>query len=144
MKSLPSTDRSLPFALMRARERVMEPIRKMLTESGITEQQWRVLRVLSEHGAMDPTRLAEKASLLLPSVTRIVQGMLDKGLLTRTQDQVDRRRQILEIKAKGQGIIDANLPRASEIAASFRAQLGDAEHDKLLELLAALDPEQGA
>ena len=36
----------LPIALMRAREQVMAPIRNMLADSGITEQQWRVLRVL--------------------------------------------------------------------------------------------------
>ena len=42
--ALPSTSRSLPIALIRAREGVMAPIREMLAETGITEQQWRVLR----------------------------------------------------------------------------------------------------
>ena len=43
---MPTTARSLPIALIRAREGVMLPIRDMLSETGITEQQWRVMRVL--------------------------------------------------------------------------------------------------
>ena len=46
-KELPSTRRSVPIALIRAREKVMGPIRDMLADSGITEQQWRILRVIS-------------------------------------------------------------------------------------------------
>ena len=41
---LPSTSRSLPIALIRAREGVMAPIRDMLTETDITEQQWQTPR----------------------------------------------------------------------------------------------------
>ena len=40
------TGRSLPIALLRARETVMGPIRDMLTTSGVNEQKWRVLRVV--------------------------------------------------------------------------------------------------
>ena len=56
----------------------MTPIRQMLSESGLTEQQWRVLRVLDEHGALEPSQLAKHAALLLPSQTRIVQSMAQK------------------------------------------------------------------
>ena len=98
---LPSTSRSLPIALIRAREGVMAPIRDMLSETGITEQQWRVLRVLSEYGMLDTTTLADRSSLLFPSLTRIAATMRDKGLITQTRDDVDRRRQLIEITAEG-------------------------------------------
>ena len=136
---LPATARSLPIALIRARERVMAPIRQMLSDSGITEQQWRILRVLSEHGPQDATKLADRACLLLPSQTRIVQSMLGKGYLARATDTQDRRRQTLSITAKGQQAIDDNLDRAVEIAASYKAALGAADYEKLLDLLEALD-----
>ena len=54
---LPSTQRSLAFALLRAREKVMTPIRAMLAEAGITEQQWRVLRVLDEFGPLEASKV---------------------------------------------------------------------------------------
>ncbi|MCR9055691.1 MAG: hypothetical protein NXI02_00005, partial [Rhodobacteraceae bacterium] len=69
--ALPSTKRSVPIALIRAREKVMGPIREMLSDCGITEQQWRILRVLEEFGPQDASSLAERACLLLPSQTRI-------------------------------------------------------------------------
>ena len=60
------TKRSLPIALLRAREQVMEPIRAMLADSGVTEQKWRVLRVLEEAGEIEPTVIAREACLHLP------------------------------------------------------------------------------
>ena len=60
------TKRSLPIALLRAREQVMVPIRAMLAESGVTEQKWRVLRVLEETGEIEPTVIASEACLHLP------------------------------------------------------------------------------
>jgi homoprotocatechuate degradation regulator HpaR len=138
---LPNTTRSLPIALIRAREGVMAPIRDMLSETGITEQQWRVLRVLSEHGELDTSTLADRASLLFPSLTRIAATMREKGLLTQTRDENDRRRQIVKITPAGQQLIDDNKDRASEIVTGFKATLGEEQYETLLDLLALLDPQ---
>lgn len=118
----------------------MAPIREMLAETGITEQQWRVLRVLAEHGAMDASTLADRASLLFPSLTRIATTMRGKGLLTQTRDEKDRRRQMIAITAEGQRIIDDNSAQAAEIVVGFKAKLGEAQYEQLLDLLALLDP----
>ena len=139
-RPLPSTARSLPIALIRAREGVMAPIREMLSETGITEQQWRVLRVLAEFGRMDTKTLADRSSLLFPSLTRIAATLRDKGLVTQTRDDADRRRQFIEITAEGQRIIDDHTPRAAEIVAGFREVLGEADYETLLDLLTRLDP----
>lgn len=139
-QELPSTSRSLPIALIRAREGVMAPIRDMLAETGVTEQQWRVLRVLSEHGAIDTTTLADRASLLFPSLTRIATTMRNKGLITQTRDKVDRRRQIIGITEAGQQFIDDRAAQATQIVADFRNRLGPENYEQLLDLLAQLDP----
>ena len=73
---LPATRRSLPIALIRAREAVMHPIREMLAGTGLTEQQWRILRVLDEFGPLEATQLAGRAGLMAPSLTRIVHAMV--------------------------------------------------------------------
>lgn len=137
---LPSTSRSLPIALIRAREGVMAPIRDMLSETGITEQQWRVLRVLSEYGMLDTTTLADRSSLLFPSLTRIAVTMRDKGLITQTRDEVDRRRQLIEITSEGQKIIDYRTAQSTRIVADFKTKLGPENYETLLDLLALLDP----
>ncbi len=136
---LPSTSRSLPIALIRAREGVMAPIRDMLSETGVTKQQWRVLRVLSEYGMLDSTTLADRSSLLFPSLTRMTVTMRDKGLITQTRDKVDRRRQLIEITAEGQKFIDDRTGQTMQIVADFKAKLGPENYESLLDLLALLD-----
>jgi homoprotocatechuate degradation regulator HpaR len=132
------TNRSLPIALLRARERVMMPIRGMLADAGVTEQQWRVLRVLDEEGPLDPTTIASRAVLLLPSLTRILQKLEEKGFVSRRRDDHDRRRQVIEITADGRHIIDANMATSRRILSDLRHRLGEERHDILIELLGEL------
>lgn len=137
--TLPSTSRSLPIALLRARERVMGPIRNMLSSVDITEQQWRVLRVLRENGPMEPTRIAEQACLLLPSLTRILQKLEEKKMILRDQDQTDRRKQIVTIAKAGEQIILANLETSRTLMEDIRQRMGAERHDLLLDLLNELE-----
>jgi len=141
-EKLPLTRRSLPIALIRAREGIMSPIREMLAETGITEQQWRVLRVLAENGEMGTKTLAQQSSLLLPSLTRIATAMVNKGLITQTRDTTDRRRQMIDITPQGLKIIEDRMEQTAEIIAGFRATLGDENYETLLDLLAKLDPKR--
>lgn len=133
------TTQSLPIALLRARERVMGPIRQMLADVGITEQQWRVLRVLTEGGAMEPTRIADEACLLLPSLTRILQKLEENGYIERQPDKKDRRKQVVTIRDKGRDIIEANLGTSIALTNDVRNRLGEERFDALLDLLQELD-----
>ena len=137
--TLPPTQRSLPIALIRAREKVMAPIRGMLSETGITEQQWRVLRVLSEHPALDATDLAERAGLHQPSLTRILKTLSERDFIHRDTDANDRRRQVVVLSKAGRKVIDDNLDQATRIAEAIQASLGQERFDTLLDLLTALD-----
>ncbi|MDC0345142.1 homoprotocatechuate degradation operon regulator HpaR [Planktomarina sp.] len=136
---LPSTRRSLPIALMRSREKVMAPIRDMLRASGLTEQQWRVLRILSEFGPQDLTEIARQACLLMPSLSRIIRSLAQNGLVIRASDTKDRRRQTVVISPAGQHLIDDNLVQATQIAANYRNQLGAERYELLLDLLMELE-----
>ena len=142
MSQLPSTDRSLPIALIRAREGIMSPIREMLAQSDVTEQQWRVLRVLDDHGPQESSALAQRACLLFPSLTRITQTLKKKGLITQTRVATDKRRQVIEITTAGKKIIEANQVEAAEIVTRFKTILGADQYEQLLDLLALLDPSQ--
>ena len=118
----------------------MMPIRDMLAETGVTEQQWRVLRVLAEFGTLDTRTLADRSSLLFPSLTRIATTLRNKGLITQTRDDKDRRRQFIAITPAGQQLIDDNENQAVKIVTGFKRTLGKANYEILLDLLARLDP----
>lgn len=138
-KTMPTTNRSLPIALLRARERVMGPIRALLSDVDLTEQQWRVLRVVQESGAIDPTQISEQACLLLPSLTRILQKLEDKKMISRARDQQDRRKQVITITADGEAVILDNLEASLALVAETRAKMGDDRYEALLDLLNELD-----
>lgn len=137
-KTLQRTDRSLPIALLRAREAVMAPIRDMLADAGVTEQQWRVLRVLEEMGPMDSAQAAQMSSLLPPSLTRIAHALDAKGLVNRTNSEADRRRQLLAISEDGVALLAQYREKALQIAARNEERLGKERLDLLLDLLAEL------
>jgi homoprotocatechuate degradation regulator HpaR len=118
----------------------MPPIREMLAETGITEQQWRVLRVLAEYGPQSSSTLADRSCLLFPSLTRISQTMQKKGLITLMRDEGDRRRQTISISTAGQKIIDDKIDQAVQIVNEFKKKLGVENYELLLDLLAKLDP----
>jgi homoprotocatechuate degradation regulator HpaR len=135
----PDTNRSLPIALLRAREKVMGPIRQMLSNAGVTEQQWRVLRVLDEKGTLDPTERAERSCLLLPSLTRILQTLEGKGMVARAPHPTDRRKQQISITDTGRQLILDNMEESQRLNAWLRDEFGPDKLDALLDLLNELD-----
>lgn len=112
----------------------MGPIREMLAGEGLSEQQWRLLRVLDAQSPLDASTLARRAALLLPSQTRIVQGLVDRGFVTRTRGS-DRRVMEVAITDQGRAIIARNTAQAARIAERWRAHLGPARYDTLLTIL---------
>ena len=138
--SLPPLDQSLSMALLRAREGTLLPVREMLANSGITEQQWRVLRILDQNGPTDSSSLAAAANLHFPSLTRITQTMISKGYITRTQDPNDRRRHMIAIAEAGAQLINNHREKENEITQEYRNILGEENYLQLIELLAILDP----
>lgn len=134
-KTLRRTNRSLPIALLRARETVMGPVREMLADSPVNEQKWRVLRVLAEGGPQDQNTIATQACLLLPSLTRILRVMEDDGLVSRRADDDDRRRSIVTIEQAGQDILESYGGQAALLVEQLRAKYGEAKFEQLLDLL---------
>lgn len=116
----------------------MAPIRVMLAESGISEQKWRVLRVLAESGPMEQTALAERACLLLPSLTRMLRAMEEEGLASRAPDARDGRKWIVTVTEKGMEVLDSHAEASAAIFADLEKRFGSRRLEDLLDLLEAL------
>lgn len=104
-EELPLYHQSIAGSLLAAREAVMAPIRPHLRNAGITEQQWRVLRVLNDNGVLEAGAVARNALLYAPSVTRIVKDLQQRGLVDRQTDPDDARRSRISITAQGKGFV---------------------------------------
>ncbi len=123
-------EKSLPIMLLRAREAVMKKFRPLLKEYDLSEQQWRVLRVLNEIGPLEPTGLAEESIILMPSLTRILANLESRRLIIKKRHSADGRRQIAEISDHGRELIAEIAPKSAAIYASIEQVFDqDAAHE---------------
>ncbi|NHB77934.1 homoprotocatechuate degradation operon regulator HpaR [Rhodobacter calidifons] len=133
--SFRQTRRSLPIALLRARETVMGPFRDMLASSGVNEQKWRVLRVLQERGPLELSQVAAEAVLLLSSLTRMVGPMVEEGLISRMTPPEDRRKSVIAITPAGLALVNAHAAASAAILGRIEAEFGRERLETLLDLL---------
>ena len=131
------TSRSLPIALIRARETLLRELRPMLAEAGVSEPQWRILRVLIERGPCSVQALAEAACLQPASVSRILQSMVERGLVERVQDRANRRRQVVTVTEAGRALVARFAPVSRQVTQGFAERFGPERYQQLTTLLEA-------
>jgi homoprotocatechuate degradation regulator HpaR len=141
IKQIPLRDlsRSLPLALMRARESVMQYFRPHHRRHGITEQQWRVLRVLYKSGEMEATDLARQSMLLAPSLTRILRDLEAAKMISRRWAETDLRRSVIAITPVGVSLLAKVAPLSEASFAEITRLYGETRLNQLFKLLGELE-----
>ena len=139
-RKTPFIHRNLPRLLLQARDAVMAHTRPSLREHGLSDQQWRVLRVLGEH-AHDPAgietgRVARQAWLLGPSLTGVLTRMERDGLIARERCPQDARRTVVRATTLG---LDKVQTLSQTIEAHYSWMEQQLGKDKLVQLYALLD-----
>ena len=137
-KFFAKTEESLPIMLLRAREALMKRIRPYLMEHDLSEQQWRVLRVLDEVGPLEPTELGERCVVLTPSLTRILAILEKRNTIHRVKHPSDKRKQIIHLTQSGQELIAQIAPKARKIYEELEEAFGKQQMNNLLNKLAKL------
>ncbi|UCE30021.1 MAG: homoprotocatechuate degradation operon regulator HpaR [Burkholderiales bacterium] len=127
--------RSLPITLLRAREAVMARFRPMLAEHGVTDQQWRAIRVLGEAGPLDATELSERCCILTQSMTRIIRALEDRDLVVRSRDSSDGRRLVIALTPAARALLKRITPKSREIYRELEVRYGAERIDLLLDML---------
>lgn len=131
----PFTHRNLPRLLLQARESVMAHTRPRLREHALSDQQWRVLRVLGEHGVVETGRVAREAFILGPSLTGVLTRMERDGLIRRARDPADQRRTVVEATDKGMELVGTLSQTIAAHYAWMEKTLGKQSLAQLYELL---------
>ena len=116
----------------------MARFRPMLARHDITEQQWRVLRVLAETGPLEATELASRASILPPSLTRIIRAMEERDFIIRNKVKDDGRRALLAISPAGVTLIEELAPERAAIYEAIEKRYGAEQPQELLDMLDSL------
>jgi homoprotocatechuate degradation regulator HpaR len=131
----PIRHRNLPLLLAQAREVVISNFRPILNHLGVTEQQWRIIRVLSEHGAMEPWQLAEQCQILKPSLTGVLSRMEDMTLVERQRHPSDQRRQVVQLTGRARQLVAEAAPLVEKQYKALEAALGKDLVDDLYRVL---------
>jgi homoprotocatechuate degradation regulator HpaR len=127
--------RNLPMLLLRARESVIQYFRPGLKIHALTEQQWRVMRVLDDRGSSDAGHIAYETCIVPPSLSGVLDRMERDGLIVRRRLAEDQRRVMVELSQDSRVIV-AGMHRLIE--AQYRlieAHLGLADLGTLYTLL---------
>lgn len=127
--------RNLPLLFLQAREAVFARFRPTLHEAGVTEPQWRVLRILLEHDALEPRQISRICYLSSPSLAGILSRMDDLGLVVRRRLDHDQRRVHVSVTDKGRALAASLAPQIENAYRELESRLGHAFVEDLYETL---------
>jgi DNA-binding MarR family transcriptional regulator len=98
---------------------------------GLSVPQFRVLVLLRQYPAATLSLVAEQLGSTMPTASRIVTGLVGRGLIARKGCRDDRRQIRLELTAKGNAVLDFALEATRAVVAEKLSGL-DAEQRVVL------------
>lgn len=132
-------ERFLPYRLSVLTNTVSRSIaREYAARFGLTIAEWRVMAVLGRFAPLSARDVVARTAMDKVRVSRAVAGLLKEKLILRRVDPGDRRRVLLSLSARGQGIYRQIAPLAIAREAELVAALSDSERRQLDRLLAKL------
>lgn len=123
-KSTKLHHRNLPLLLLQARERVISHFRPILNAHGVTEQQWRIVRVLYEEPWLEPREIVELCRISSPSMAGVLERMQELGLVTRRRIDRDRRRVRVALTPRARAMAARMAPGIEATYRRIERQIG--------------------
>ncbi|MES2390553.1 MAG: MarR family transcriptional regulator [Acidobacteriota bacterium] len=104
----------------------------------VTVAEWVVLREMFASDATSPSILADSIGLTRGAVSKLIERLREKQLLTRTEDQHDRRYQQVSLTSAGRNLVPKLAALADQNDAEFFSHLTAAERKILMATLQKL------
>jgi len=118
----------LPYLINRVGSAlVVDFEQKALTRRHLSIAMWRVLAVLSDDGGQRQIDLADKTSIDVSTLSRVVTRLVKMGLVTRTRSITNSREVVVRLTGKGVSVLAEAIPKA--IAAERMAIAGVSAKD---------------
>ena len=136
--TVPQFSHSLPMLLYAAIDVVMPRFRQIFKEFGLTEQQWRILRVLWDIEEVSHTDLARLTLIPAPSLVGIVDRLTKMQLVERRRSGLDRRVVLVATTEQGRALRDQLLPPVQQSYFELRDSIDDDTWRALIDGLDAI------
>jgi MarR family transcriptional regulator, lower aerobic nicotinate degradation pathway regulator len=118
---------------------------ELLAEKGWSRGQYASMAALEEFGPLSQTALSDRSGLDPSDVVRWIDQLAEDGLVERTQDPDDRRRNVVSITDAGRSELESFDGRLASTQDEFLRALSAAERRQLMLLLGrvlGLEPER--
>ena len=106
-----------------------------LEAEGVNRSQYALLASLEEFGAVSQAELSDRSGLDRSDVVRWVDELEVAGLVARTRDAGDRRRNVISLTAAGRRRLKALDGVLAKVQTAFLGALTATERDRLVALL---------
>lgn len=128
-------DAHLGFWLRFVSNHVSHAFQRKVEAHGVTVAEWVVLRQLFALGDVPPSRLADEMGMTRGGVSKLVERLHAKELVTRTSGEGDKRFQSVGLTAAGKKLVPKLAALADENDAEFFGHLTGEQRDAVTDLL---------
>ena len=135
INDVPSFGETLPMQLYRTLDAIMPEYRNLFAKNNLTEQQWRILRVLWAKNNISVASLSEQTLLPAPSLVGILDRLVKKDLINRTRSNKDRRQVKITLTKEGQKLQELVAPSVLAIHTKLRSKLSVSEWQQMETIL---------
>lgn len=134
----------LPYRLNRLADQVSEQLAHLYESSySLTIAQWRVLAWLNQCEVLTAKQIRDATRMDKARVSRAVQSLVERELISRSPDQQDQRAHHLRLTETGRTLLNQLLPEAQAWESSLLASLSPAERNALLQAMTKLEQALG-
>jgi DNA-binding MarR family transcriptional regulator len=110
-------------------------VARALVDHELTVDQWRVLHTLALTGARTMSELAQGTQITGPTLSRVVDRLVERALVYRNVDAADRRRVVVHAADRGRALCEELAPAIGGAERQGLAPLSSEEARTLRELL---------
>jgi DNA-binding MarR family transcriptional regulator len=134
---------ALPELLNQVAHQASRRMEGALGPDGPTLDQWRVLTLLSDGAGHPMTEIASHAMVPAPTLTKIVDRLVERALVYRRPDETDRRRVLVFLSDHGRARYERLAPAVTRVGDELADELGTQDAARLVELLERLRASSG-
>jgi DNA-binding MarR family transcriptional regulator len=131
-------DNYLGYLLGQANHALYKDFDAQVRAAGLTSIEWRVLATLHDSEPLTVSQLAQEVLSKQPTVTKLVQRMVEQGWLALQADPADQRRTLVTATATGRRMVRPLVQQAMQHEARTLRLLGASERVALRKLLEKL------
>jgi DNA-binding MarR family transcriptional regulator len=117
---------------------------RVLGDVGLSFTQLKALFLLQEREMMTVKDVSDRLSMSLPAMSRSVEGLVQRGFVTRQESESDRRSKQIALLPQGVDVLNRVTAAREAALVEFAAELSDAErsalHTALLPIAERISP----